>query len=185
MQDFVSVDTARQFSATFYRQLLEHGQVDLASNEARSAILTRDLPGASIPVLFQRLRSGTLLGRRGRVTRDAGTFWPFLVKNLVRGRCLPFLGPRVEEGLVSSREQVARRLAEEYGYPLEDYGELARVARYVALEDPELLREDYLRVLQRSLLRHLEHKPSEEETRPLPTCRPIRDPHPGRLGRGT
>jgi CHAT domain-containing protein len=38
MQDLVPIDTARQFASTFYRQLLAHGQVDLASNEARSAI---------------------------------------------------------------------------------------------------------------------------------------------------
>jgi CHAT domain/Mucin-2 protein WxxW repeating region len=63
MQDQVPFVTAREFAETFYRRLLDHGQVDLAANEARSAILTGNLPGAAIPVLFQRLRSGLLLGR--------------------------------------------------------------------------------------------------------------------------
>ncbi len=60
MQDLVGVDTAREFAGTFYRQLLRHGQVDVASNEARSAVLTAKLSGVSIPVLFMRLPDGAL-----------------------------------------------------------------------------------------------------------------------------
>jgi outer membrane protein assembly factor BamB len=58
MQDIVTVVTARQFSEVFYRQLLEHGQVDLATNEARSTLLTARRPDAAVPVLFMRLKSG-------------------------------------------------------------------------------------------------------------------------------
>ena len=36
MQDLVPIKTATEFSATFYRELLEYGQVDRASNAARS-----------------------------------------------------------------------------------------------------------------------------------------------------
>jgi formylglycine-generating enzyme required for sulfatase activity len=61
MQDLVPVDTAREFARTFYRQLLQHGEVDLASNEARSALLTARLSGASIPVLFSRVADNKLL----------------------------------------------------------------------------------------------------------------------------
>lgn len=60
MQDLVPIVTAKAFSQAFYRQLLQHGLVDLAANEARSAILTADLPGAAIPTLFMRLREGLL-----------------------------------------------------------------------------------------------------------------------------
>ncbi|MCP4664110.1 MAG: tetratricopeptide repeat protein [bacterium] len=63
MQDLVAIDTARGFTATFYRRLLTHGLVDLAANEARSAVTSARLPGAAIPVLFMRLRSGRLFGR--------------------------------------------------------------------------------------------------------------------------
>ncbi|MDM8532484.1 SUMF1/EgtB/PvdO family nonheme iron enzyme [Anaerolineales bacterium HSG25] len=63
MQDLVPVKTARQFSRVFYQQLFKHGQVDLASNEARSAVLTEELPGGSIPVLFSRLADNQLLGQ--------------------------------------------------------------------------------------------------------------------------
>jgi formylglycine-generating enzyme required for sulfatase activity len=61
MQDLVDVTTAREFATVFYRQLLAHGLVDLAGNEARSALLTTELPGAAIPVLFSRLPGGRLI----------------------------------------------------------------------------------------------------------------------------
>ncbi|MCP4379155.1 MAG: CHAT domain-containing protein [bacterium] len=76
MQDLVSVDTAREFAGTFYRQLLRHGQVDVAGNEARSAVLTAKLPGASIPVLFMRLPDGALwqkIERDGQEETRMGT----------------------------------------------------------------------------------------------------------------
>lgn len=60
MQDNVSIVSARKFSATFYQRLLEHGQVDVAANQARSRLLTTDRPDAAVPVLFMRLKSGRL-----------------------------------------------------------------------------------------------------------------------------
>jgi formylglycine-generating enzyme required for sulfatase activity len=68
MQDFVPVETAEEFTRTFYRQLFQHGQVDLASNQARSALLTGEFPGSSIPVLFSRLPDNQLLAQ---LTGDA------------------------------------------------------------------------------------------------------------------
>jgi hypothetical protein len=60
MQDFVTVSTAREFSATLYHQLLEHAVIDLAVNQARSTLLTTGRPDAAIPVLFMRLKDGCL-----------------------------------------------------------------------------------------------------------------------------
>lgn len=60
MQDLISMRAARIFTATFYRRLLEHGLVDLACNEARSALLTANSSEAYIPVLYTRLQDGTL-----------------------------------------------------------------------------------------------------------------------------
>jgi formylglycine-generating enzyme required for sulfatase activity len=54
MQDRVPVVTAREFTRVFYRELFVHGQVDLAGNQARSALLTGGFTGSSIPVLFSR-----------------------------------------------------------------------------------------------------------------------------------
>ncbi len=61
MQDLVPVETARAFAQVFYRQLLSHGLVDLAANQARAALLTGRRPGAHMPVLFMRLADGRLL----------------------------------------------------------------------------------------------------------------------------
>ena len=60
MQDFVTVATARQFSATLYRQLLQHAVIDLAVNQARSTLLTTGRPDAAVPVLFMRQKDGCL-----------------------------------------------------------------------------------------------------------------------------
>jgi hypothetical protein len=166
MQDLVPVDTARAFSQTVYRQLLQHGQVDLAGNEARSALLTAKLPGAAIPVLFMRLRSGSLLGQKGQIfSAQKDTFWPFLLQNINRGKCIPFLGPRVNTGLLPDAKMAAQKLADKYGYPLPDSYNLPKVAQFMALKDRELLQSEYLRLLQRSLFRYLDLKPSQEERR--------------------
>jgi hypothetical protein len=63
MQDVVTIETARKFSATFYKRLVEHGQVDLATNEARSALLTVRRADAAVPVLFMRCEQGVLFQR--------------------------------------------------------------------------------------------------------------------------
>ena len=60
MQAAVSIVTAREFSAAFYRRLLTHGLVDLAVNQARSLLLTAQRPDAMMPVLFMRLKDGKL-----------------------------------------------------------------------------------------------------------------------------
>lgn len=61
MQDLAPVESTRAFAVVFYRQLLSHGRVDLAANQARAAMLTGRWPGAHIPVLFTRLTDGQLL----------------------------------------------------------------------------------------------------------------------------
>ena len=167
MQDLVPVDTARQFTGTFYRQLLRHGLVDLASNEARSALIAARLPGAAIPVLFMRLRSGELLGERGHITSDwrEEDFWPFLLENIDQGLCTPFLGPRVNAGLLPPPDTVAKMLAERYSYPLPACMDLAKVAQFIALKQPAVLRREYLRVLKRGLFSHLGLKPTDEDKR--------------------
>ena len=64
MQAKVPVLTAQAFAKTFYERLLDHGLVDLAANEARSALITGDYLGVWIPVLFMRLRNGQLFARK-------------------------------------------------------------------------------------------------------------------------
>jgi len=84
MQDFVAVATAREFSRIFYAQLLTHGQVDLACNQARASIITANIGGSAIPVLFSRLQDNHLfevkrdyaaIGLRRRLDRQAEWAW--------------------------------------------------------------------------------------------------------------
>lgn len=61
MQEQVPMATARAFSRTFYEELFQHGQVDLAANQARALLLAADLPGPQIPVLYSCLAGNQLL----------------------------------------------------------------------------------------------------------------------------
>jgi outer membrane protein assembly factor BamB len=63
MQGLVTVETARRFGAECYRRLAKHGLIDLAVNEARSALVTAGRPDAGVPVLFMRLKSGKVWER--------------------------------------------------------------------------------------------------------------------------
>jgi tetratricopeptide (TPR) repeat protein len=63
MQDAVPEAAAQKFAAVFFRQLLRHGWVDLAANEARSALLAAQMAqGWGCPVLYSRVRDGRLIG---------------------------------------------------------------------------------------------------------------------------
>ena len=64
MQDTVPVDVAQSFSRVFYRELMDHGEVDRADNAARSSLLSAGMRGAAIPVLFMRLRFGQLFANQ-------------------------------------------------------------------------------------------------------------------------
>ncbi len=61
MRERVPMDVARQLTADFYRRLLDHGEVDLALNEARNLLLNLQSVDWAIPVLFMRLGEGRLL----------------------------------------------------------------------------------------------------------------------------
>lgn len=61
MQDQVGMKPALEFTTCFYRQLLVHGLVDLAANEARQALLTAQSGDAHVPVIFSRLKNNQLL----------------------------------------------------------------------------------------------------------------------------
>ena len=61
MQDFVAMEDARVFAATFYRSLVRDGVVDAAVNDGRNAIFLKSAnDNFSIPVLFMRLKGGLL-----------------------------------------------------------------------------------------------------------------------------
>jgi hypothetical protein len=148
MQDLIPVKTAQAFAAIFYRQLFEHGQVDLAANEGRSSLLTAKLPGVSIPVLFMRLCSGQLLGERGKIIGDrAKSFWNTLLDNIAEKECTPFLGPGMTAGLLPSPADLAQKLAAEYNYPFPTTQSLPRVAQFACTIDKRRPRKKILRAM--------------------------------------
>lgn len=148
MQGLMPVKTAQTFAGTFYRQLLEHGEVDLAANEARSSLLSDGLPGASIPVLFMRLCSGQLFSERGKIFGDrAESFWSTLLYNIADKECTPFLGSGVTAGLLPSQADLAQKLAAEYNYPFPTTQSLPRVAQFACTLDKTVPRKKILRAM--------------------------------------
>jgi tetratricopeptide (TPR) repeat protein len=61
MQDRVLMQVARKLTADFYRNLLLHGQVDLALNQARLLLFGTGQGDWAIPVLFSRLFNNELV----------------------------------------------------------------------------------------------------------------------------
>jgi hypothetical protein len=166
MQDVVPINTAQEFASMFYRQLLQHGQVDVASNEARSAVLTAKLSGAAIPVLFLRLRSGLLFGQRGKILGEhAESFWNTLLENIADGECTPFLGPGVTQGLLPDASELAQSLAAEHHYPFPNCADLPRVAQFIGTLDNRRLRKDVVRLLASGFKRHIGQKPDPQDRR--------------------
>lgn len=137
MQDFVALETARQFSATFYARLLEHGQVDQASNEARATLLTAGRPDAAVPVLFMRLKSGQLWSAeadgRGKLlsSQTPKVFWKTVMSLIEEETCTPIIGPHVHGRWLPTPGEIAERWAHECDYPFGDDDNLAHVAQYL------------------------------------------------------
>ncbi|MBN1487830.1 MAG: CHAT domain-containing protein, partial [Anaerolineae bacterium] len=137
MQDYVSLESARKLTGTFYHRLVRHGQVDKAINEARSTLVSAGRPDAAVPVLLTRLRSGSVwqgeADARGTVLGDKPhIFWSGLISNIKRGRCTPIIGPRARGRWLPNPAEIARGLAIEHRYPFADKDDPSGVTRYMA-----------------------------------------------------
>ncbi len=165
MQDFVTVETAQRCSATFYRRLMEDGQVDVALNAARSALLSADRPDAAVPVLFMRLKSARLWSAeadaRGEVLggQHPRVFWTGLLRMIQRGKCIPIIGPRVHGRWLPQPCEVAGQWTDVHAYPYADRIVLPWVAQYLASNQGE----DFPRYeLLATLVRHFCERLPEE-----------------------
>ena len=75
--------------------------------------------------------------------------WTLLLRRIKDGKCTPFLGAGACAGTLPLGADIAREWAEEYQYPLEDRGDLARVAQYLAVQyDPMFPKEEILKYFQ-------------------------------------
>jgi hypothetical protein len=59
--------------------------------------------------------------------------WEDLLLNLHDGRCTPFLGAGASRPPLPSAAEIAKMWAEEFHYPLDDHGDLTRVAQFLAV----------------------------------------------------
>jgi hypothetical protein len=67
--------------------------------------------------------------------------WKVLIARINDKKCTPILGTGMRSSVVTLRSKIAQDWTKDEGYPLEDSGNLARVARFISLKyDPEYTR---------------------------------------------
>lgn len=78
--------------------------------------------------------------------------WNTLLQRIKVGKCTPFLGAGVNNGILNLGSEIAQKLAETHGCPFEDNTDLARVTQVLAVEnDPMFPKEEVLRLLSEQL----------------------------------
>jgi hypothetical protein len=71
--------------------------------------------------------------------------WKLLLGRIKAGKCTPFLGAGACHGVLPLGSEIARKWAEDYGYPLPDNYDLANVAQFLAIQnDPMFPKDDIL-----------------------------------------
>ena len=163
----VTMQTAAAFMQVFFREVQRDGQIDQAVARARGAV--RDRPDAWSPVLYMRLKSGSLWYEprfAGDVSGRPYEGWRSLINHIANHNCTPVLGPGLLESLIGPRREIARRWAETYQFPMapHDQEDLPNVAQYVYVnqKDTTLLRDELRKSLRDGLLRQLGASPSPE-----------------------
>src|SRR5215471_6971357 len=78
--------------------------------------------------------------------RRGATFvnWDLLVSRIMSGNCTPFLGAGAAAGAIPLGAEIAKRWANEYGYPLPDDSDLARVAQFIAVRQDSMAPKELL-----------------------------------------
>lgn len=134
MQDDVAMSTMADFMPVLFRELQRDGQVDRAVAVARGAVRAR--ADWYVPVLFMRLRGGSLWYTRGFEERnDRLRNWPAVLSQVQNRRLTPILGPGLTDSLLGSRREVAQRWAETFRFPMapHDRDDLPQVAQFLAI----------------------------------------------------
>jgi hypothetical protein len=63
------------------------------------------------------------------------TDWKYLLHNIRRQLCLPFIGEEVSIPFLPFKSEIANEWAKEYDYPLEDSSKLEVVAQFLAVKE--------------------------------------------------
>lgn len=138
MQGNISMSTAARFMPRFFQELRKDGIAAHAMAVARSYI--SDEQDWFVPVLYSRLKRGSAwyLPRFGRQTT---TRFENLRIRIAEGNCTPMVGSGLaaEDGLLPTRETVARDWANKRQIPVLDHvkTDLASVAQYVAVDSDD------------------------------------------------
>ncbi|MFE5589995.1 CHAT domain-containing protein [Streptomyces sp. NPDC056549] len=143
MQGNITKTSADTFTPTFFKRFAEDLAVDRAMATARNAI--KDRPDWWVPVLFSRLRSGQAYHCL-KPTGDLRKTWTSLETMARSGRFTPILGPGLADGILGSRQEIARRWVRRWQMPIAPHGQgnLAQVAQYLRVSYSQNLVSAYL-----------------------------------------
>jgi hypothetical protein len=162
-----TMSTVETFMPTFFSELLKNGLVDRAVALARGAV--RDRPDAWAPVLYMRLREGSLWSQSGFASDESGEpyeGWPALLHRINASKCTPILGAGMTESLIGPRREVAQRWAKTYRFPLapDDQDDLPQVAQFVFVnqKDRQLLLDELRDAVRAGLLAQLGNDITDE-----------------------
>ena len=115
----------------FLTVLKKKGNIDQALDYARRNIRVKSDRWKL--VLLTRLRTGQIWYMPDFVGHDQ-SFWGQLSSKIIKGKCIPVLGPNVSRYFINMRSEIAKRWARNSQYPMEAYEtrNLRKVAQYVA-----------------------------------------------------
>ncbi|MFL5803457.1 MAG: CHAT domain-containing protein [Roseiflexaceae bacterium] len=156
MQGNVTIETMATFLPTFFKALQSDGQIDRAVALARGAV--RERFDTWMPALFMRLKSGRIWYVPGfGDDRRAFEKWPSLLRFIRRGQCTPIIGTHLSEELLGTSQEIARRWAETYHFPMAPHEreDLPQVAQFLSVEqDPRFPHEELVEYLRGEILDH-------------------------------
>jgi SIR2-like domain/CHAT domain len=133
MQGDVTIATMAEFMPVFFRELQRDGQIDRAVASARGAV--RGRADWYVPVLFMRLRGGSLWYKPGFEEGAQLTNWPAALRQIQSRHWTPILGPGLTDVLLGSRREIAQRWAETFHFPMAPHNreDLPQVAEFLAI----------------------------------------------------
>lgn len=168
----ISMRSVAEFMPRFFRELLADGQIDRAVSVARGS-----LHGAAdfwMPALFLRLKGGRLWYAPGFGGGEAEDFprWQAIINSLSKGKCTPILGSGISEHLYGRMDDIARKLASQFDFPLNacESDNLPEVCQFISKDQSEDFARDSFRAqLRASLLQlHRAHLPADAAQQSLP-----------------
>ena len=108
-----------------YAKFKRYQYVDLFPNWKRGVQKILDTMG---------IKNGLPNGNPGPVNSEQESVWKNLLKSLKEKKCIPVIGvDSLTQLATSTYADICARWAQDYGYPLNDYCDLQRVAQYLAI----------------------------------------------------